>query len=154
MRMIFRLFLSLVLACSLLACSSPEKKKKEEAAAKAKLEAEDAEEKGSDPNFLAFVGRLRKAVAQHDVNMLAPMMTTNFGYRLDPVGEGEGVFQYWDQMNIWPQLQAVLDQRFVPKGIFLVAPPAFATDSDNFHGYRAGIVSVNGSWKFAYFVTD
>ena len=154
MRMISRLLLSLVLACSLIACSSPEKKKQEAEAAKAKLAAEDADEKGSDPNFLAFIGRLRKAVAQHDVNMLAPMMTANFGYRLEPVGEGEGVFQYWDQMNIWPQLQAVLDQRFVPKGSFMVAPPAFSSDPDKFHGYRAGIVSVNGSWKFAYFVTD
>jgi hypothetical protein len=154
MRMISRLLLSLVLACSLIACTSPQKKKEKEEAAKAKLAAEDAEEKGSDPNFLAFIGRLRKAVAQHDVNMLASMMTTNFGYRLEPVGEGEGVFQYWDQMNIWPQLQAVLDQRFVPKDNFMVAPPDFAATPDKFHGYRAGIVSANGSWKFAYFVTD
>ena len=80
MRMISRLLLSLVLACSLIACSSPEKKKQEAEAAKAKLAAEDADENGSDPNFLAFIGRLRKAVAQHDVNMLAPMMTANFGY--------------------------------------------------------------------------
>jgi len=153
MRMILRLLFSLVVACSLMACSSPQKKKDEAAAAKAKAAEEDAEEKGSDPNFLAFVGRLRKAVAQHDVDVLAPMMTTNFGYRLDPVGEGAGVYQYWDQLNIWPQLQAVLDQRFVPKDNFMVAPPTFSTDP-NFHGYRAGITSVQGSWKFAYFVTD
>ena len=60
MRMISRLLLSLVLACSLIACTSPQKKKEKEETAKAKLAAEDAEEKGSDPNFLAFIGRLRR----------------------------------------------------------------------------------------------
>ena len=80
-------------------------------------------------------------------------MTPNFGYRLDPVGEGDGVFQYWDDELLWPQLQAVLGQHFVPKGNFMVAPPEFATDP-NFHGFRAGITSVGGTWKFAYFVTD
>ena len=49
--------------------------------------------------------------------------------------------------------QQVLAKQFVPKGNFMVAPPEFATDPD-FHGYRAGLTSVDGVWKFAYFVTD
>ena len=150
--MILRLLLSVVLACSLASCASPQKKK--DAEAKAKAQQTDMEDAGGDPDFLAFVGRLRKAVAMHDVDTIAPMMTANFGYRLDdPNGEGAGVFQYWDQQNIWPQLQTVLNQHFVPKGNFMVGPPAFALDP-NFHGYRAGIASVDGAWKFAYFVTD
>jgi len=153
MRMLLRLLLSVVLACSLIACSSPQKKKDAAAAAKTRDKAAASQEVENDPDFQAFVSRLRKAVAQHDVDTLAPMMTQNFGYRLDPVGEGEGVFQYWDQQNIWPQLQAVLEQHFVLKDNFMVAPPTFSTDP-NFHGYRAGITSVQGSWKFAYFVTD
>ena len=152
MRMILRLLLCVVLVCSLGACTSPEKKK--EAAAKAKAQREDMNDAGGDPDFLAFMGRLRKAVALHDLDTIASMMTTNFGYRLDdPNGEGAGVFQYWDQQNIWPQVEAVLNQHFVPKGNFMVGPPAFALDP-NFHGYRAGITSVEGTWKFAYFVTD
>lgn len=150
--MIPRLLLSVVLACSLIACSSTQSKKNQEAA-KTKARQQDMEDMGGDPAFMGFVGRLRKAVAQHDVNTLAPMMTSNFGYRLDPVGEGDGVFQYWDQQNIWPQLQAILNQHFLPKDNFMVSPPAFATAA-NYHGYRAGIVSANGAWKFAYFVTD
>ncbi len=51
------------------------------------------------------------------------------------------------------RLQLVLGERWVPKGNFMVSPPEFATDP-NYHGYRAGIANVNGSWKFAYFVTD
>jgi hypothetical protein len=156
MRMILRLLLSILLACALIACASPQAKKDQadaKAKAKAKAEAEDLEDDANDPDFLAFLGRLRKAVAQHDVQTLAPMMTTNFGYCLNPVGEGPGVFQYWDQQNIWPQLQAVLGQHFLPKGNFMVAPPAFATDPA-FHGYRAGLTTVDGSWRFAYFVTD
>ena len=107
----------------------------------------------TDMNFQGFLGRLRKAVAAHDLQTVAPMMTTTFGYRLDPVGEGDGVFQYWDDNLLWPQVQAVLSEHFVPSGNFMVAPPEFAKDP-NFHGYRAGITSVNGVWKFAYFVTD
>ena len=152
MRMILRLLLSVLLACSLAGCTtSPDKKKAAEA--KAKAEDEEALDAASDPDFLAFIGRLRQAVAQHDVDTIAPMMTQNFGYRLNPVGEGDGVFQYWDQQNIWPQLQSVLNGHFATKGNFFVTPPAFATDP-NFHGWRAGITNVNGTWKFAYFVTD
>jgi hypothetical protein len=152
MLMISRLLLSVILAVSLAGCTTA-KQKKDAAAAEQKAKNEDLEDMGGDPNFLAFVGRLRKAVAAHDVDTLASMMTTDFGYRLNPDGEGQGVFQYWDQMNIWPQLQSVLEQHFLPKDNFMVAPPQFETDP-NFHGYRAGIISVDGSWKFAYFVTD
>jgi hypothetical protein len=152
MRMISRLLFCLVLICSLAACTTA-KQKKDAAAAKEKAKAEEMEDMGGDPDFAAFVGRLRKAVAAHDVDTLAPMMTTNFGYNLDPVGEGPGVFQYWDQMNLWPQVETVLQQHFLPKGNFMVAPPEFETDP-NYHGYRAGLISVDGSWKFAYFVTE
>jgi hypothetical protein len=138
------------LAFSLAACSSPSKKKD---ADKNKLKEAAMEDMSGDVTFQAFIGRLRKAVAAHDTQTVAEMMTTNFGYRLDPVGEGEGVFEYWDQENVWPQLLAVLDKHFVVKDNFMVSPSEFATDP-NFHGYRAGVTAVNGVWKFAYFVTD
>jgi hypothetical protein len=153
MRMILRLLLSMILICSLAACDTTAKKKKE-AEAKAKADEQDLEDMGGDPDFLSFLGRLRKAVAEHDADTLAPMMTQNFGYCLNPPAEGAGVYQYWDQTNAWPQLQAVLSQHFLPKGDFMVAPPAFAYDPLKFHGYRAGLTMVNGSWRFAYFVTD
>lgn len=107
----------------------------------------------SDVTYQAFLGRLRKAVEKHDVQEIAAMMTSDFGYRLDPPGEGEGVFQYWDEKGLWPELQSILNERFAPKGNFMVAPPQFALDPD-YHGYRAGITMVNGSWKFAYFVAE
>lgn len=142
----------LCLLLTLPACSTAQKKKAQaEAADKAKRE--ELEDMGGDPDFLAFISRLRMAIANHDVDTLAPMMTTNFGYCLNPVGQGDGVFQYWDQVNAWPQIQATLNNHFLPKGDFMVAPPQFAIDP-NYHGYRAGIMSVDGSWKFAYFVTD
>jgi hypothetical protein len=150
MRMILRLLLCVVLGSSLAACTTPSKKKD---AAKAKPKEPAMEDMSNDVAFQAFLGRLRKAVAAHDVQTVADMMTTNFGYRLDPVGEGEGVFQYWDDELLWPQLQAMLSKHFVPKGSFMVAPPEFATDP-NYHGFRVGIAPVDGVWKFAYFVTD
>ncbi len=150
--MILRLLLSVVLACALMACSTAQKDKAQ-AAAKAKAQAEDLEDMGGDPAFMSFLGRLRQAVAEHDVATIAPMMTSSFGYSLNPDREGDGVFQYWDQMNLWPQLEAVLQQHFLPKDNYMVAPPAFSMDP-NFHGYRAGITSVDGNWKFAYFVTE
>lgn len=147
--MILRLLLCMALGLSLAACSSPSKKK----AAEDKPKTPAMDDASNDPDFQAFIGRLRKAVAAHDVQTVASMMTSNFGYRLNPVGEGEGVFQYWDDEVLWPQLQAVLSERFAPKGNFMVAPAEFATDP-NFHGYRAGVTSVDGTWRFAYFVTD
>ena len=147
--MILRLLICLVLGCSLVGCSSPAKKEAE----KEKKKNPDMKDVSGDIAFQAFIGRLRKAVAAHDMQTVASMMTPNFGYRLNPVGEGDGVFQYWDQELLWPQLQAVLSAHFAPKGNFMVAPPEFSTNP-NFHGYRAGITSVDGVWKFAYFVTD
>jgi len=148
MRMILRLLLCVVLASSLAACSTPPKKKDAN-----KSNEPAMEDMSNDMAFQAFLGRLRKAVAAHDVQTVATMMTTNFGYRLDPVGEGDGVFQYWDEQMLWPQVESILSQHFVPKGNFMVAPPEFATDPD-FHGFRAGVTPVDGVWKFAYFVTD
>ena len=65
---------------------------------------------------------------------------------------GPGVFQYWDQENLWPELDGILSERFVKKGAFWVAPQQFADPSLNYDGYRAGVTRVRGSWKFAYFV--
>lgn len=112
-------------------------------------------DESGDVAFQSFMGRLRQAVAAKDTTAIAGMMTTNFGYRINPDQEGEGVFAYWDQNNIWPELQLVIRERFVPFGDvsdgFMVAPAEFTT-AQNYTGYRAGIQLVNGSWKFAYFV--
>jgi hypothetical protein len=110
------------------------------------------QEQNSDLDFQAFVNRLRKAVAAHDLNALAGMMTADFGYSLNPERTGAGVYQYWDENNLWPELEGILSEKFVKKGAFWVAPPQFADESLNYDGYRAGIQRVNGSWKFAYFV--
>ena len=147
---IIGLFL-LVIAVGLSGCQTPSQKEKEKKAAlkkKAKVELRES----SDVDFQAFVGRLRKAVAAHDVNAIASMMTPDFGYSLNPEKSGEGVFQYWDDQNLWPELAGILSEKFVKKGAFMVAPPQFADESLNYDGYRAGIQRVNGSWKFAYFV--
>ncbi len=109
-----------------------------------------------DMAFQSFVGRLRQAVAAKDTHAIAEMMTNNFGYHLNPDLEGEGVFAYWDQNNVWPELQLVVREPFVPFGDlrdgFMVSPPEFATAASTYTGYRAGIQLVNGAWKFAYFV--
>jgi hypothetical protein len=112
----------------------------------------------ADPNgdvaFQAFLGRLRKAIEAHDVPGVASMMTTDFGFRLNPPEEGPGVFAYWDENNLWPTLQSIVAQHFSPKENYLVSPPEFARDEAHYSGYRAGICLENGSWKFAYFVGD
>jgi len=135
------------------ACKSTSKAEKERQAALKKKAKADLREENTDVDFQAFVGRLRKAVSAKDVNTIATMMTQNFGYKLNPPLEGEGVFKYWDQENLWPELEGILSENFV-KGDsdFMVAPPQFADKSLNYDGYRAGIRRVNGSWKFAYFV--
>ncbi len=131
-------------------CQSPAQKQKKEALNK-KTKA-NLREESSDVDFQAFISRLRKAAAAHDVNTLAGMMTPDFGYNLKPEQSGDGVFKYWDDQNLWPELAGILSEKFVKKGDYMVAPPQFADESLNYDGYRAGIRRVNGSWKFAYFV--
>ena len=112
-------------------------------------------DENGDVAFQSFVSRLRQAVAVKDTATIAGMMTANFGYHINPDREGEGVFAYWDQNNLWPELQLVVRERFVPFGDvrdgFMVAPAEFTT-ATNYTGYRAGIQLVNGSWRFSYFV--
>ena len=141
----------LLLALAIGGCQNPEKKKKT-----TKQETKPAKVKpgqeSTDVDFDGFVSRLRKAVAARDVNTIASMMTPNFGYQLEPPLEGDGVFKYWEENNIWPELEGILSEKFVKKQEYMVAPPQFADPSLNYDGYRAGIRRVNGSWKFFYFV--
>lgn len=146
--------ITLVLLASLLGlsgCKTPsEKEKLKQAALKKKAKADLREE--GDVDFQAFVGRLRKAVAKHDVETLKTMMTPDFGYKLEPALSGVGVFQYWEDQNLWPELDGILSEKFVKYKGYMVAPQQFADPSLNYDGYRAGILRVNGSWRFAYFV--
>ena len=134
-------------------CQTPQQKKEKLKQAELKKKAKaDLRQEGTDVDFQAFVGRLRKAVANRDVETLKSMMTPDFGYKLDPPMAGPGVFQYWEQENLWPELAGILSERFVKKGDFMVAPPQFADASLNYDGYRVGITRIKGSWRFAYFV--
>jgi hypothetical protein len=147
------LVVSLVFAFVVGGCQTPEKKKEKLKQAELKKEAKaDLREESSDVDFQAFLGRLRKAVAKRDVETLKSMMTDDFAYKLEPPMSGPGVFQYWEQENLWPELDGILSERFVKKGAFMVSPPQFADPSLNYDGYRIGIARVRGSWKFAYFV--
>jgi hypothetical protein len=130
--------------------TTSDKEKAKQAALKKKAKADLREPE--DVDFQAFLGRLRKAVAKRDVETIKSMMTDDFGYKLEPPMSGPGVFQYWEQENLWPELDGVLQERFVKKGNFMVAPPQFADPSLNYDGYRIGITRLKGSWKFAYFV--
>jgi len=112
----------------------------------------DLREENNDVDFQAFVGRLKQAVTAHDVNALAGMMTEDFGYSINPMKAGDGVFKYWDENNLWPELEGILTEKFAKKEDFWVAPPQFADPTLNYDGYRVGIRRVKGSWKFVYFV--
>jgi len=147
------LVVSLAFAFVVGGCQTPEKKKEKLKQAELKKKAKaDLRQESSDVDFQAFLGRLRKAVAKRDVETLKSMMTDDFGYKLEPPMSGPGVFQYWEQENLWPELDGILSERFVKKGAFMVSPPQFADPSLNYDGYRIGIARVRGSWKFAYFV--
>jgi len=143
-------FLFLICALALGGCKSNTKdkdKKKPSPRADAKLR-----EENNDVDFQAFVGRLKKAVSAHDVNAIAAMMTEDFGYSLNPERSGDGVFKFWDENNLWPELEGIMTERFAKKDDFWVAPPQFADPTLNYDGYRVGIRRVKGSWKFVYFV--
>jgi hypothetical protein len=143
--------LVMLVAIALASCKSHGKKENEKQPAMKKAKAALREE-NNDVDFQAFVGRLRKAVSARDMNAIASMMAPDFGYSLNPEKSGPGVFQYWDENNLWPELEGILSERFAKKGEFWVAPPQFADESLNYDGFRVGIQRVNGSWKFVYFV--
>ncbi|MEY2542863.1 MAG: hypothetical protein QOE81_324 [Verrucomicrobiota bacterium] len=142
----------LALAFVFTGCQTPQQKKeklkREQLKKKAKADLREPE----DVDFQAFLGRLRKAITKRDVETIKSMMTEDFGYKLEPPMAGPGVFQYWEQENLWPELDGILSERFVKKGAFMVSPPQFADPSLNYDGYRIGITRIRGSWKFAYFV--
>jgi hypothetical protein len=151
MRILLVLFLALAFTVG--GCQTPAQKKEKLKQAELKKKAKaDLREESTDVDFQAFLGRLRKAIAKRDVETLKSMMTDDFGYKLDPPMSGPGVFQYWEQENLWPELDGILSERFVKKGAFMVAPPQFADPSLNYDGYRIGLTRIRGSWKFAYFV--
>ena len=141
----FRFLFPLVLITALAACESPYKKS----------DAEDKKEplknQVKDPTFLAFVGRLKIAVAKKDKQMIASMMTADFGYRWDNPAPGETPFDFWDKHNLWGELNNLLRSPFVAHERYLVAPPDVMTDP-TYHGYRVGMRTVRGAWRFAYFV--
>ncbi len=147
----------LLLACAFTfsACGSLGKKKEPKKPTNVKKEEAKLEE-SSEVDFQAFVGRLRSAVQARDFNAIAGMMTTDFAFVMGGTPEtdkkGEGVFQYWDENGLWPELEGILSEKFVKKEEFMVAPPQFANPAVEYTGYRAGIRRVNGSWKFVYFV--
>lgn len=153
MKTLVSLLLTFAMACT--GCKSAAKRKKEQEAAATKKETPVAAE-GAEVDFQAFIGRLRTAVRSHDVEAVAGMMTTDFAFVMGATPEqdrkGDGVFRYWDENGLWPELDGILTEKFVKKGDYMVAPPQFANPAIDYDGYRAGIRRVNGSWKFAYFV--
>ncbi len=106
---------------------------------------------GGDTEFRSFVGKLRKAAAEKDVRSLSRLMTEDFGYSWEPGSDGYGCFKYWDDNNVWPELQRVVGSQFLPNGGYLTAPPEFH-DDPAYAGFRAGVRKDQGVYKFAYFV--
>src|SRR5207249_7178785 len=96
-----------LLAFGIGGCTTPPKKP---AAQQTKPGKVKPSQEATDVDFDAFISRLRKAVTAHDMNTIATMMTPDFGYSLNPERSGEGVFQYWDENNLWPELEGILSE--------------------------------------------
>ena len=135
----------------LVGCQTPAEKAAKAEKEKKEDEAWKHQDDGEDTSFKAFAGRLRKAVANRDVRIMSSMMTEDFGYSWAAGGDGYGCFKYWDDNDLWPELQRVVNSQFLPNGDYWTAPPEFAADP-NYAGFRAGIKRQKGSFKFAYFV--
>src|SRR5438477_10840060 len=82
-------------------CTTPPKKKA--AAHETKPAKVKPSQEATDGDADACISRTRKAVAAHDKNTIASMMTADFGYSLNPEKSGEGDVQYWDQHHLWPE---------------------------------------------------
>jgi hypothetical protein len=151
-----RLILILILGLSLPGCALFHKKKPDPPKPK-KPDKFSAHEVGEDLAFQSFLSQLRKAVANKDIPQLAAMMTPNFAYYMGKTAAedrmGDGVFQFWEEKGLWPELQLVIKGKFISNDQYMVTPPQLVYD-ENYHGYRVGAIQDRGSWKFAYFVTD
>ena len=145
-------FLFLIGALVFGGCSAFKSKKQDKKSDVSNRAKADLREENNDVDFQAFVGRLKHAVSAHDVNAIAGMMTEDFGYSLNPEKSGDGVFKFWDENNLWPELEGILTEKFAKKEDFWVAPPQWADPSLNYDGYRVGIKRIKGSWKFVYFL--
>jgi len=148
------LFLILIGALAFGGCGMFGSKKEDEkkAALDKKRAKADLREENNDVDFQAFVSRLKQAIASRDMNTIAGMMPEDFLYAINPDRAGDGVFKYWDENNLWPELEGILTEKFAKKGDFWVAPPQWADPTLNYDGYRVGIRRLKGSWKFMYFV--
>ena len=150
LRAMFLRAIVLIFAVVMLAgCPVPEKNSKK---AKGKKDQPQIKDQSGDASFQAFLGRLRKAIENHDKVMMASMMAPDFGYRWDKGPENETPFSYWDRNKLWGELGALMKERWTPHDAFMVVPPQFA-QSETYPGFRAGLAMVNGSWRFAYFVS-
>jgi hypothetical protein len=150
--MMFLRSLAVVAALCLLAgCKTPYKEK--DTVEQKEKRGEQIRDQTGEQSFQAFLGRLRTAVAKRDQEMLTSLMSRSFGWRFDAPPPGETAFAYWDQNNLWPDLQTLLQQRPVPHETYMVVPAEFAAAPETFRGPRAGMRQENGSWKLAYFVT-
>ncbi len=103
-------------------------------------------------DFRTFLRMIRDAAKRRDAEALAPLMTPNFGYNMEPVMEGPGVFEFWEENNVWGQLELVVGFEFIEHEGFMVAPPQFAREGKSYTGWRAGMVRTRDGWRFAYFV--
>ena len=146
-----RPFVCLALALVLSGCETEKAKKEKKEKKEAEKKNEPMQKQAEDPAFLAFLGRLRIAVAKKDQETITSMMTADFGYRWDNAPVGDNVFTYWDLNESWPVLSKLLRDKFVAHNGYMVAPAVVATDP-GYRGFRAGMRVLNGSWKFAYFV--
>lgn len=151
----FRVVTALLAICLLAGCPfSYDKDGKKKA--KGRFQPEDplkpTKDESGDVAFQAFVGRLRSAVEARDMAQIASMMTPDFGYRWDNPPAGANVFAYWDQNDLWPKLTKLMGEKWVPYDGYMVVPPELASNPQ-YGGYRAGVKMVNGSWRFAYFVS-
>lgn len=145
-------FVFLVAVLALGGCKSTDTKNKNKKPDVKKRADATLREENADVDFQAFVGRLKQAVTARDMNAIAGMMPPDFLYSINPEKSGDGVFKYWDENNLWPELEGILTEKFAKKENVWVAPPQFANPALNYDGYRVGIARVGGSWKFVYFV--
>ena len=131
-----RSFACLALTFVLAGCAAEKEKQKKKDATEKKQE--QSQKVAEDPTFLAFLGRLRIAVANKDHDAITATMTADFGYRWDTAPVGDNVFTYWDLNESWPVLTKLLREKFTAHDGYMVAPAAVATDPA-FHGFRAGM---------------
>lgn len=107
----------------------------------------------SSPDPLAsFLQRLRRAVQEQDRKALRELMAEGFSFSFGHQPDRDAALGYWDEHDLWPELDRIVNGDWVPYIEGCMATPAEFVYSGEYYDYRAGACLNDRRWELIFFV--